>query len=411
MPARGGLTIGVLGTGSDIDALIAAAPRRGDRVVLKADPADGGVLDRLLDADVCDVVAVGTGGWPPDPDGEARRIEAVRLLVQAGRSLLLAHPLSMSMLWAYELDMIRQDSGAVLIPWLPARLHPLVARLRQEIEAGVAGASAHGALETVRLERLLPDRSRERVLAALARDVDLVRCLVGEPTKLGTLGGSDTAAAWGTLAVGFTGPDLVPVRWQVSPGAPIGLKITLQYAAGSLSVEAPDDGPWTWNGPPTDAVICDAGDTMLAVVHAALDTDAAVPATQPGGPPAAGWADAARAIELAETVPRSLAKGRSVDLHREEFSELGTFRGTMASLGCGLVLAALLLLLLATLVGGIAREFGWEFGKRVAAAWPFVILAALVAFLALQILPLLIGGGPSRGQTGTDPDGSSGKTG
>jgi hypothetical protein len=90
-------------------------------------------------------------------------------------------------------------------------------------------------------------------------------------------------------------------------------------------------------------------------------------------------------------VPRSLAKGRAIDLHREEFSELGTFRGTMASLGCALVLGGLLVLVAATLVGGIANEFGWEFGKRVAGAWPILVLVTLAAFLALQVLPFLVG--------------------
>jgi hypothetical protein len=117
----------------------------------------------------------------------------------------------------------------------------------------------------------------------------------------------------------------------------------------------------------------------------------------------AAWADAARAIELADTVPRSLAKGRAIDLHQEEFSEIGTFRGTMASLGCGLVLATLMLLVLATLVGGIAREAGWEWGERIAGIWPYIVLTVLGAFLALQILPLLIDAGrkpPVEGDSG-----------
>jgi hypothetical protein len=67
----------------------------------------------------------------------------------------------------------------------------------------------------------------------------------------------------------------------------------------------------------------------------------------------------------------------------------------MASLGCGIVLAALFILILAALVGGIAREAGWAFGERVAGAWPAVVLTALVLFLVLQVLPLLIGNSPT----------------
>ena len=118
----------------------------------------------------------------------------------------------------------------------------------------------------------------------------------------------------------------------------------------------------------------------------------------------AAWSDAARAIELAETVPRSLARGRAIDLHQEEFTELGTFRGTMASLGCGLVLATLLVLVLATLVGGVAREAGWEWGERIAGIWPQVVLAVLGLFLALQVLPLLIGSRTSPPEAGSSGD-------
>jgi len=92
-------------------------------------------------------------------------------------------------------------------------------------------------------------------------------------------------------------------------------------------------------------------------------------------------------------VPRSLAKGRAIDLHQEEFSELGTFRGTMASLGCGLLLAALVVVVVAALVGGIAHEFGWGLGGWLAGTWPALVLVVLGGFLLLQLLPLLVGGG------------------
>jgi hypothetical protein len=52
------------------------------------------------------------------------------------------------------------------------------------------------------------------------------------------------------------------------------------------------------------------------------------------------------------------------------------------------VLGALLLLVLATLVGGIAREAGWPWGEQIAGIWPQVVLAVLGLFLVLQLLPL-----------------------
>jgi hypothetical protein len=404
------MRFGLLGIDDQVCDVLAAALARGDELVLVCDlpAAEGRAADlvppatpvvpweALMDARACDCVLVGRDGW------NETRAEAVRKLVQGGRTLVLSQPLELSMLWAYELDMIRKDSNARLVPVLPDRLHPFVARLEHVIEAALAGGPL-GGIETIEMTRRLADRSRENVLRHLARDADLVRRLVGDPERLSTLGGAGGDAAWATLAVGLTGPTAVPVRWQVARGSPEGLTVTVVGSGGSQTVDIPS-GPtaeWTWSGPAgEERAAFDRGVAMLGVLDGA--------AASAGGIGPAGWDDAARAIELAESVPRSLAKGRAIDLHQEEFSELGTFRGTMASLGCGLVLAALFVLLVATLVGGIAREAGWGLGERIAGIWPIVVLTVLGLFLALQLLPLLIAPA-ARPQGGPAPRGPAAK--
>jgi len=136
------LRIGLLGCDATIAGVARAAVRRGDRLVaghgvhaaalagLAPPPVNS--WEAMLDADTCDAVLVGADGWD---DG---RREAVKTLVQAGRPLVLSQPLELSMLWAYELDMIRRDTGGVLIPCLAARQHPFVARLRTAVEAVTA---------------------------------------------------------------------------------------------------------------------------------------------------------------------------------------------------------------------------------------------------------------------------------
>ncbi len=405
------MKLGLLGIDDQIAPIVAAARRRGDDISLVCDVAADSPhaalveglpradsWEALVDPRSTDAVLVGGDGW------NELRAEGVRKLVQAGRTLVLSQPLQLSMLWAYEIDMIRKDSGARLIPVLPDRLQPFVARLKQAIETGLAGAGSLGPLETIECQRRLRDRSRERVLGQLARDADLLRVLVGDPRRLSTLGGGETDAAWGTLAVGLTGAANLPVRWRVSRGESPGLSLTLVGGAGSLAVDIPADdaSEWTLTAEPggrVERAAFDRAATILGLLEGSSS----------GGTVAAAamWDDAARAIELAETVPRSLAKGRAIDLHQEEFSELGTFKGTMASLGCAIVLGGLFVLLLATLVGGIAKEAGWEFGERVAGVWPVAVLVVLGAFLLLQLLPLLIGSIPPDrgGAAGSDPTG------
>lgn len=399
------MKLGLLGIDHQIAVIVAAARRRGDDITLvcdvAADSPHAALLDGLPRADSwealvdprsTDAVLVGGDGW------NELRAEGVRKLVQAGRTLVLSQPLELSMLWAYELDMIRKDSGARLIPVLPDRLQPFLTRLKEAIEAGLAGAGALGPLETIECQRRLRDRSRESVLGQLARDADLLRVLVGDPRRLSTLAGGETDAAWGTLAVGLTGAANLPVRWRVARGESPGLSISLVGGSGSLTADIPDDdrAEWTLTSEPGGRVERAAFDRAATILGLLDNASFAGTTITP-----AAWDDAARAIELAESVPRSLARGRAIDLHQEEFSEIGTFKGTMASLGCAIVLGGLFVLLLATLVGGIANEAGWEFGERIASVWPVAVLVVLGAFLLLQLLPLLIGSEPpGRGGAG-----------
>jgi hypothetical protein len=394
------MNLGLLGTDARMAAVAAAAVARGDRIVLAADVPPGiwpdaaaVPADALLDPAACDAVLAGADGW----SGE--RAEAVRLLVQAGRPILASQPLDLSMLWAWELEMIRRDAGGPLVPLLPERSHPFVARLRTLLEASLGGGGPLGGVESIVLERQLADRGREQVLRALARDADLVRAVTGDPARLSALGGDD-AAGWQSLVVGFSGPASVPVRWQVAAGDDAGLGLTVHFGGGTASLRIPDDWsrPWVWTQPgmPAEQAGYPAAAMMLDLLESKLQAGSAED-SEPESLPAATWADAARAIELADTVPRSLAKGRAIDLHQEEFSELGTFRGTMASLGCGIILAALVLVVVAALVGGLAHEFGWGFGGWLAGTWPIVALIALGGFLLLQLLPLLVGGGAPAG--------------
>ena len=45
----------------------------------------------------------------------------------------------------------------------------------------------------------------------------------------------------------------------------------------------------------------------------------------------------------------------------------------------------------ATLLAGIAQEFGWKIVGTVADSWPMIVLVVLGIFLTLQLLPLLVG--------------------
>lgn len=395
------MNLGIYGWDAQVAAIVRACASEGCDVGIACQVGDAVDLttavrradswEALIDERSCDAVLVGTDGWNDE------RADGVRHLVQAGRPLLLAHPLTLSMLFAYELDMIRADTSGTLLPFLPERRHPFVGRLCEAVEGALVGGGQLGHLESISLVRRVPERSKDAVLSWLARDADLVRLLIGEPQRLSTLASLPSEAAYSSLTVEFGGEAQVPARWQVARGETPAAELTLIGDGGQIRVTMPEctSGPavWTWQDleGTEEAAPFDGGRLMLQTLSASLSPDAAAEA-ETASPPPAAWAEAARAIELAETVPRSLARGRAIDLHQEEFSELGTFKGTMASLGCGLVMVGLLVLVLATVIGGIAHKAGWAFGESLTSVWPVVVLAVLGGFLALQLLPLLIQG-------------------
>ena len=401
------MKIGILGCDDDILAIAVAAVEQGHTVGPAYDlpedlPPSLSGIDRqpreqwqgLLEEELCSAVLVGIDGWTE------HRAEQVRTLVQAGRSILIGHPASLSMLWAYELDMILADSKAMIIPALATRQHPFIFSLKTVIEQSIAGNGPLGLIESLQIERQQPIRDQGSVLGGFACDADIIRVLTGDPSRLMALGGGD--AGWANLAVGLSGPDQISVRWQIARGQVQKLIIQLICERGRLSIHVPERACGVWKVTqqidvdtpdllptfPSETLLFNPADLLLDQLVQAVEgssnnrSDSCIPQ--------ATWADAARTIELAETIPRSVKKGRGVDLHQEEFSELGTFRGTMASLGCGIIMIGLFILFLATLVGGVARAAGWTFGERLAAIWPYVILTTLILFLVLQLLPFLL---------------------
>ena len=78
------------------------------------------------------------------------------------------------------------------------------------------------------------------------------------------------------------------------------------------------------------------------------------------------------------------------DLHYEVISEAGTFKGTMTSAGCALLLAAMLTLFLGELAHTMLGKEGFPNAARVVKyCWIVAVVVILLLFLGLQfLLPL-----------------------
>jgi len=329
--------------------------------------------EALLDQQQVDAVIVAR-----DADQD-RRAEQLRKLIQAGVPVIAAHPVLDSMLVCYELDMIRRETQSVVLPLLADRHHPAIRALAQLAHMG--DDSPLGKIEQMTIQRGTSRLSRSEVEQQFARDVDLIRAVAGDMTRLGAMAGGTEQPDYGSLGVQMSGPLGAVGRWNVLP-APTeqGATIMLVGTKGKAIAHDPADGaPWT-----LEQTIGGEHKTEHYLhwnpAGAALDQLAAAMCGEETEP---NWVDAARSVELTETIARSLTKGRTIELYYEDYTEEGTFKGTMASLGCGLLLAALLLLGVVAIVE--------QLGAPVK-LWPYLLVAVLGGFLLLQLLMLVFGG-------------------
>lgn len=325
----------------------------------------------LLDRQLFDGVIVARGFE------EESRSEELRKLVQVGVPLLVAHPVVDSMLLYYELDMIRRDNQAVILPSLVDRMHPAIASLHSLIKS--SQSPPLGRIEQVVIERQMPVRTRNLVREQFSRDADLLRFLCGELNQIGAMGTSGDDGAYGNLSVQMTGPVGLLARWSVVPleGTIAGsgtLTITGAEGRASLTMN-PTGDRWTITSPhlPRPDVFPDwsGPDELLKAFAGAIRNE-------PPNVAMADWLDAARSVELMETIGRSLARRRTIDLHFEDHTEQNTFKGMMAAGGCLLLMLGMGVLLLVALLDK-ARIPGMGL-------WPWLLAIAFGGFLALQLL-------------------------
>jgi hypothetical protein len=92
-------------------------------------------------------------------------------------------------------------------------------------------------------------------------------------------------------------------------------------------------------------------------------------------------------MEVVDAADLSLQKGRTIEVFQQQLTERLAFRGTMAAMGCGLLLVAFMVLIGVGILGGVE---GLD-RRHLVNSWSIVLLAVLSFFLLLQAVPLLAG--------------------
>ncbi len=297
-------------------------------------------LDDALAAAGVDAAIV---GGPPE-----LRAEWLRRVAAIGLPTICLHPPGPDSEAYYQVSMSPEETGAVLVPDLPARLHPGVNALREALQRDDLGG-----IRSVRLEASVGPTPIDLVRHDFARVVDLIRSLIGE---IGAVTATGDAAE--SLVVHLRGEGdrarRAEVRLWSGPIEPA--RLILVGASAMLTLELPAD-----LGAASRLVLRDAHgvETLTnlpewrphAAILSVLSEAIAGRAVHPD------LADGTRAMEVSEGVARSLRRGRTVELHYEDVSEAGTFKSVMTSVGCLVLIAVLVVLPLA--LAGPALGIGW----------------------------------------------------
>jgi predicted dehydrogenase len=305
------------------------------------------------------------------------RAESLRRAAAEGLAIICLHPPGLDSEAYYQVAMSRHETGAVVVPDLPLRLHPGVDRLRTAMAEGTLGAfrslrheapaSADGGL----------------VHAGFATAVDVVRALLGEIEALTANGDPPGVNPEHELIVHLRAEGGRRAEIRLSSEPTETARLTIVGALGSLSLEydpyfeaparlvqrtttgngeqATDLGLWNSHAAVFDAL-------RVARAQAVDDRQA----------PSPNLLDGTRSMELTEAVVRSLRRGRTIDLHYERISEAASFKSVMTSTGCMILLASLVVLPVA--LAGPALGFN----QTIYIA--YLIPPVLILFAVLQLL-------------------------
>jgi hypothetical protein len=325
--------------------------------------------ESLLSSAKADIVIVGRAG-----DSAARRSQ-LRSLVQSGISLLVVQPLERSAEIYYELEMDRRETKAILHHYTPGAGHPALIEFRRMLEMPRA---AHESTAPLVFERTVSDLQPETVFDQFVCDAEILEGLCGIPDQVVAMAGSPSASgSHVSLQMAFRNGVMASWSTRLSGRAlqsmPPEAVITVGRSEGRVTLRAgPSEEDW---------VIDEWADGQSRSRSLGARSDARGCVEEMVRNVSQGecrWANAIHFVELGEAARMSLRRGRGVKLTGEGPSEAAAFKATMASAGC--------LILVASVVLAVLLGFLEALGLPVGRVWWSVVAGTLALYLAMQVL-------------------------
>lgn len=335
--------------------------------------------ESLLIRDDIDLILVASPTHLPKPeegfDPQARRVDQLKKLAQAGRSLLVSFPAA-ELLDAYEIEMLRREGNGRIQPWFPGLSRPWRDMLSLwELEDTPA--------DQVRIEweRAVASDTANGVQTALVRDLFIIAWLAGKLARVTALGVSSprtSATSWRSLSVQIETAGGMSIRWSILPrqgnlAGRVTVFIGDRENQHQLQISADPSAPWDVRG--LDARL-KGHETRSTLFW--FDRSADEPTS---------WLAACSSLENLAAVNKSLDRARTIELSQAEQTEEYQFKGVMASAGCLLLMLILLAIFVVALVEGLQLPLR---NSTIWRLWPLALIVPLAAFLGLQFLQAVI---------------------
>ena len=272
-----------------------------------------------------------------DQDAQEDRL---RRVVQCELPAIAIQPYC-SVLAAFEMDMIQVQTSAPLICYSPADYQPLVGDLNAWITD--PASSPLGRIWQIAIHSNPDTIQRDGVLKQLAYDISVVRNIAGSIRQVSAITNSVREDLFDNLNITFTTDSPSLFAWYLDPSLSARTcELRVTGADGELTVQlAQRHACWRIDGEPTHQPASSA-ELFLESLPETLSS----PDTN------SSWLNWCQDLDVAETVPTSLRRRRTIDILDEARTEEGSFKGVMSIGGCALLLATLFVLLAGTIIEG-----------------------------------------------------------
>lgn len=277
----------------------------------------------------CDAILVG--------GSDERELDAIKQLANAGQRLLFLPSASQGSTFIYELSLIRDDNRVSLMPAVWHRCDPVLMSLRDTLRAGSLG-QVH--LLQFHREFVVGDQStavpQSEIDAAMLLDFDLLRWFSGDYDQVTALRTGATNGIVRTQSVKLSGRGLPEGTWDAQSGTTAGCRLTIQVDRGTVRLERTGHGNWIVTDPDGTRREGNQIEAIRAFLRLA-SSKSEMPME---------WPDLVKVFETADATHRSVARRRTIDLHFEPMSERAIFKTQMTAMGCGVLIATFLLVLM-----------------------------------------------------------------